>query len=127
MGSTILVIHNEPSLRKLLRLRLEKVGLAVREVNDVRQSLNEFAVVADDVAAVVSGVRMNGLSGVELLAGVRDICPDIPVFFFSSHPLSDDSTLPPGVQIFVKPHELNDLIQAVRDCIPVGIESAEPR
>ncbi len=118
MASTVLVVHNESSLRKFLRLRLENVGLTVREVADVRQSFDEFARAADDIAVVVSGVRMSGLSGLELLAGLRDLSSDVPVFFFSSHPLLDGDSLPPGVQIFAKPDELNDLIRAVRDLIP---------
>src|SRR5205807_9380879 len=85
MAATALIVHDEPSLRKLLRIRLENDGIPVREVHNVHRATEEFASAADEIGVVISGVRMAGLGGPELLAAVRQVRSDVPVFFFTSH------------------------------------------
>jgi CheY-like chemotaxis protein len=117
MSKAALLVQDEPAVRRLLRLRLEREGVSVVEAPNARQAVAIYAERADQIGVVVSAVRMLGLDGDELLAALRETDPDVPVFFFSSTPPAADP-LPPNVAVFGKPHGLTDLLRAVREVIP---------
>ena len=118
MSKAALLVQDEPAVRRLLRLRLEREGVPVVEAPSARQAVAIHAERPDHIGVVVSAVRMSGLDGGELLAALRENDPDIPVFFFTSTPLAEP--LPPNVSVFGKPHGLTDLLRAVRACCPVA-------
>jgi hypothetical protein len=51
--------------------------------------------------------------GADLLASVRAIDAEVPVYFFLAHSLPPEVLYQPGVGVFVKPHGLGDLTRAV--------------
>jgi len=117
MSKAALLVQDEPAVRRLLRLRLEREGVSVVEAPTARQALTIYAEQAARIGVVVSAVRMAGLDGDELLAALRETDPRVPIFFFSSTPPAADP-LPPNVAVFGKPHGLTDLLRAVRELIP---------
>ena len=118
MSKAALLVQDEPAVRRLLRLRLEREGVPVVEAPSARQALAIYAERADMIGVVVSAVRMAGLDGDELLTALRQADPEVPVFFFTSTPPADP--LPPNVAVFGKPHGLTDLLRAVRELIPAA-------
>jgi two-component system, LuxR family, response regulator FixJ len=118
-AATVFIVHDEPSLRKLLRIRLEEIGIPVRENRNIHRAIEEFGSFADEIVAVVSGVRMSGVGGMELLTALRSVRPDLPIYFFTSVPLAEDGPLPAGVEVFRKPQDLTALIRAIQDVVPV--------
>jgi CheY-like chemotaxis protein len=122
MAGTVLLVHDEPALRKLLRLRLENEGVGVLEATNVERAVQLHAERAADVGAIVSGARLAGLGGRDLLGGLRSANPGVPVFFFTSLPFPDADPLPPNVSVFVKPHGLNALVRAVLETLPAVVE-----
>jgi CheY-like chemotaxis protein len=118
MSKAALLVQDEPAVRRLLRLRLEREGVAVVEAPSARQALAIYADQADRIGVVVTAVRMSGLDGGELLAALRRADPEVPVFFFTSTPPAEP--LPPNVSVFGKPDGLTDLLRAVRECCPAA-------
>ena len=118
MSKIAMVVQDDPAVRRLLRLRLEREGVQVVEALTARQALAIYAERGPEIGVVVSGVRMAGLDGEDLLAALRESDPDVRVFFFTSSP--PDTDLPEGVSVFEKPHGLGDLLQAVRELIPTA-------
>jgi DNA-binding NtrC family response regulator len=119
MPKAALVVQDEPAVRRLLRLRLEREGIPVLEAPNARQALTIYAERGPEIGVVVSGVRMAGLNGEDLLSALREADPDVRVFFFTSSPPAANR-LPPGVSVFGKPDGLGDLLRAVRELIPAA-------
>ena len=118
MSKAALLVQDEPAVRRLLRLRLEREGVLVVEAPSARQALAIYADQGDRIGVVVTAVRMVGLDGDELLAALREADPEVPVFFFTSTPPAEP--LPPNVAVFGKPDGLSDLLRAVRECCPAA-------
>jgi CheY-like chemotaxis protein len=82
--SRVLVVDDDPNLRQLVTIRLQKAGHRVMGADSAAEAL---AVVqqrgAPDV--VVLDVTMPGMSGLELLPVMRalDGCDDLPAIFLS--------------------------------------------
>jgi CheY-like chemotaxis protein len=82
--SRVLVVDDDPNLRQLVTIRLQKAGHQVRGADSAAEAL---AVVADRGApdVVVLDVTMPGMTGLELLPALRalDGCDDLPAIFLS--------------------------------------------
>jgi DNA-binding response OmpR family regulator len=68
---TVLVIDDEPSLRKTLRNSLEEAGYRVLEAGDGREGLQKFAAERPDV--VLTDVIMPTIEGIETIIEMRKI------------------------------------------------------
>jgi len=106
----VLVVDDEPTLRRLMRRALSGMGLEVAEAANGLEALERFR--THHVVAVVSDVRMPLMNGLELVAHLRDQGPDVPVVLVSG---SDEVTTRAGAQalgafdFLAKPFDLFDL------------------
>jgi CheY-like chemotaxis protein len=119
MSKAALVVQDEPAVRRLLRIRLEQEGVRVVEAPSARQALAIYTEHAAQIGVVVTGSRMAGLDGDELLEALRATDPELPVLFFTSSPPACNP-LPRNVAVFGKPYGLTDLLRAVRELIPAA-------
>lgn len=80
----VLVVDDDPNLRRLVSIRLEKAGHKVLAADSPAEAL---AVVQERGApdVVVLDVTMPGMTGLELLPAMRglDGCDDLPAIFLS--------------------------------------------
>ena len=76
----VLVIDDEPQIRRLLRLTLEDAGYAVREAGTGQAGLNEAARLAPD--AIILDLGLPDMSGIEMLKQLR-AWSAIPVLILS--------------------------------------------
>jgi DNA-binding response OmpR family regulator len=81
MGARILVVEDEPRLRELLRLYLEREGHAVTDVGDGQAALAAFDEAGADL--VVLDLMLPGLQGEAVLAALRE-GGDVPVLITSA-------------------------------------------
>jgi DNA-binding response OmpR family regulator len=81
MGARILVVEDEPRLRELLRLYLEREGHAVTDVGDGQAALAAFDEAGADL--VVLDLMLPGLQGEAVLAALRE-SGDVPVLITSA-------------------------------------------
>ncbi len=78
--SDVLVVDDEPQIRRLLNFSLDEGGYSVREAGDGRMALGEIALRKPDV--IILDLRLPDISGIEVLHALRAIC-DAPVLILS--------------------------------------------
>jgi DNA-binding NtrC family response regulator len=117
MRKSVLVVHEEPALRRLLRVQLELHGFSVVEAPTPRLAMERLTGDPGGVSGVVCGTRLPGQTAGEFAAAVGRVAPDACVFVFTSDPPAA-GMLPPGVRVFRKPDGLPGLLAAVRALAP---------
>jgi response regulator RpfG family c-di-GMP phosphodiesterase len=71
----VLIVDDEPAVRKMLAVMLSQAGLQNRSVASAREALDELS--KRCFGAVISDLRMPGMSGLELLAKVHNEYPGL--------------------------------------------------
>jgi DNA-binding response OmpR family regulator len=80
-GRRVLIVDDEPDVRELVRVLLERAGYTVIEAVDGRACLR--ALFADRPDAVILDVAMPGLDGWQTLERIRDVS-DVPVLMLTA-------------------------------------------
>jgi len=86
-GTRILVADDDADLRRLLARELRRAGYQVIEAADVDAVIDRLAPAlrgGAEIGAIVSDLRMPGLSGLDLLALLRCAEVQLPVILISS-------------------------------------------
>lgn len=78
----ILLVDDDPSLKKLLVMRMEAQNYRVRTANDGQEALRELKV--HDIDLVVSDLRMDGMDGIELFDQIQQQYPGLPVIIITA-------------------------------------------
>src|SRR4029079_17707273 len=81
MRARILIVEDEPQLRGLLRLYLERAGYAVTDAGDGTSALAAFA--ADGADLVVLDLMLPGMQGEAVLEALREVA-DVPILITSA-------------------------------------------
>ena len=114
----VLVVDDEPDIRRVVRIMLEKAGYDVLEAEDGQAAINvintgENRLMLD---AVVCDMRMPKINGVEAMAYFRDNFPHVPVVVLTGFPDTEMavSSMRNGVvDYLVKPVDSERLTAAV--------------
>jgi DNA-binding response OmpR family regulator len=80
-SARILIVEDEPQLRGLLRLYLERAGYVVSDAGDGAAALEAFA--ADGADLVVLDLMLPGMQGEAVLEGLRERA-DVPILITSA-------------------------------------------
>ena len=114
----ILIVDDEASIRKALRLTLAKAGYDVVEADDGATGIK--AIGADDnplmVDVVICDIRMPKVNGLEAIAYFRRQYPSVPVIVLTGYPdiqLATDLLKQGVVDYLVKPVERDQLVACV--------------
>jgi len=78
----ILLVDDDPSLKRLLVMRLEAEHYRVRTANDGQEALRDLKV--QDIDLVISDLRMDGMDGIELFEEIQRQHPGIPVIIITA-------------------------------------------
>jgi two-component system cell cycle sensor histidine kinase/response regulator CckA len=107
---TILVVDDEPQLRRLASRALEREGYHVIQATDGLEALGLFT---DDssIDLLVTDVRMPHTDGIVLAAALRRRYPHVPVLFISGFPRG---TEPAPEPFLAKPFEMQTLCDRVK-------------
>ena len=121
-GIRILVVDDEPGVRRYVARVLEDEGFGVGEAADGAEALELIRAEPDGWDLVVSDIVMPRCNGVELHQALASVAPDLPIILMSGFATADLSQLgiaaPCGV--LVKPFEADRLLAEVRRCLPVS-------
>jgi signal transduction histidine kinase len=79
----VLVVDDEPLVRRTLRRVLESVGMHVTEAENGERALEMLAERPLRFDAVLLDLSMPGLSGLDVLARLRPLLPELPVLLLS--------------------------------------------
>jgi PAS domain S-box-containing protein len=118
-SETVLVVEDEPSVRRLAVLGLRAQGYSVLEAPDGFRAL-ELARVTPGIDLLVSDVAMPGLSGPDLVERLREVSPDTRALLMSGHP--EAVVLPPdlaarNLPFLPKPFTPERLARKVREVL----------
>ncbi|MEW5833686.1 MAG: sigma-54 dependent transcriptional regulator [Pseudomonadota bacterium] len=79
----ILVVDNEPKMRRILELSLKNLGHEVQQAADGREALAAIEQGAFDL--VLSDLRMPNMDGIALLEALRERGEDVPVIVLTAY------------------------------------------
>ncbi len=114
---TILVVDDEPLLRRIAQKLLQKLGYHVLEASSGRKALEIFREKGREIDLVLLDLIMPGLSGLQTLEQLRAIDPGVPVLICSGCDDSEAQELPSGVNFLPKPFPLELLSQKVSEAL----------
>jgi PAS domain S-box-containing protein len=89
---TILVVDDEPVVRKVVARMLERAGHTVLVAASGFEGVERFTACADEIAAVVVDLTMPDIGGDEVLARIRRLHPGVPVVLMSGYTQEDFDT-----------------------------------
>jgi DNA-binding NtrC family response regulator len=111
----ILVVDDEPAQRELVAGFLRKQGCEVALAGDGKEALARFK--AEPFDLVLTDQRMPGLSGLELLAAVRRVTPEVAVIVMTAYGTIETAVaaIKAGAADYLpKPLNLDELLHRVR-------------
>jgi FixJ family two-component response regulator len=131
----VLVIDDDPSLRRALRRLLQAHGWQVEAFASAEQFL-DYAV-PDAPACIVLDVEMGGLNGLELQQALAERNIGLPIIFITGHgdiPMSVRAMKAGAADFLAKPFKSSALLTAIQQAIAghvqarrAGAELAEVR
>lgn len=113
----VLLVEDEPSVRRITRYILEHGGYEVLEATDGADAIELLDALNADVALVLADVHMPRVDGVTLMSHVTVAWPALPVLLMSAR--ADDARcslelLGLDVEVVEKPFRLATLLDAVQ-------------
>ncbi|MBP1635973.1 MAG: two component, sigma54 specific, transcriptional regulator, Fis family [Acidobacteria bacterium] len=125
---TILLIDDDESLRRVVEYTLREDGYAVVTAADGRSGLARFQESAVDL--VITDVRMPEMNGLDLLARLRAMQPDLPVIVLTAHGTIDaavEAMKAGAFDYLTKPFGRDQLQASVRKALEMGALASENR
>ncbi len=116
-GPTVLLVEDEDALRTSIRRLLQAEGYTVLEAQNGAAALRLLEEpAANDVALVLTDLRMPVMDGRQLAAAMARVRPNIPVVFMSGYTaqLMDMRLISPDLAFLAKPFRNDELMAAVR-------------
>jgi DNA-binding response OmpR family regulator len=119
----VLIADDDPDIRMLVRLRLERSGYTVVAANDGLEALQLAGECNPDLA--ILDVSMPGLSGVEVTRALRERKATFPVILLTAHAQEADVAegASAGADAYVtkpfSPQELESRVRALTECLTV--------
>ena len=125
-GETVLVVEDEPAVRRVSAESLRELGYQVVEAADADSALDALDQ-RPEVALLFTDVVMPEVNGVKLAEAARRRRPALKVLFttgYAGNALMRNGAVDPGLQLLAKPFTLDQLARKVGDVMdgaaPVG-------
>ena len=123
----ILLAEDDSEMRALLARALRRAGYEVRECANGIELLEHLEVFCTEgeiekIDLVISDIRMPGLTGLEVLEGLREekgFPPMILITAFGDEETHAEAERYGAVAMFDKPFDIDELIEKVREVVPV--------
>lgn len=114
----VLIVDDEPVLRRLMRRALSGLQLEIVEAANGVEALERLE--SQDFSAVVTDVRMPSMDGLELVAHLQRLAPELPIILVSG---SDEVSNRAGARalgafdFLAKPFDLYELGRRVLSAV----------
>jgi DNA-binding NtrC family response regulator len=118
MQKSILVVDDNADIAKVIERSLEEHDYNIHCFHDSIKAIDYFKMNAYDIAAIITDIRIPGMSGLELVSRVKKINPDVKVFFVTAFDIDlikpeVDSLNYDIIDIFQKPLSGNEISSTV--------------
>jgi signal transduction histidine kinase/CheY-like chemotaxis protein len=113
---TILVVEDEPAVRRAVQRNLERLGYHVLAAHDGEDALRVVESL-EGIDLLLSDVVMPGIDGPELACRLRARWSDLPVLFvtgYSADRLARSGAVGPHDCVLEKPYQLDELVRTIR-------------
>jgi DNA-binding NtrC family response regulator len=117
-AGTILLVDDEPNIRRTLRMVLEPEGYTLTDAESGEAALKILETEPVDLG--IFDIRLGGMSGLELLARARELWRGLPVIVVSGHAEAPDivSAMKGGAVDFLqKPLDRERVLVSVRNAL----------
>ncbi|MDA3791694.1 MAG: sigma-54 dependent transcriptional regulator [Desulfobacula sp.] len=121
MSDTILLIDDDPSLRRVTQYNLTAKGFNVVTAASGAQGLEYFATTAPDL--VVTDVKLGDMNGLDILAKIKKDAPDIPVIImtaFGSIEMAVQAMNKGAFNFITKPFDRDTLILSCKKALELN-------
>ncbi len=126
----VLVAENDPSIRKMMKLRLEHEGFCVYLFGDAEGALQEAEKKEHPIDLVVLDIKMSGMTGYELCRRLRTIAAlaKVPILIMSGTESQlahlADRCIEVGASDWIrKPFQSRDLMNKIQHLLHNGEET----
>ena len=120
-GEVVLVVEDEPDVRRMAERILTKSGYSVIGTSGGEEALEVCARADQPLDLLLTDVIMPGMLGTDLVAQVKEIRPQLRVIFMSgySHAVLAPEALAGqrGTAFIEKPFNAGELLRAIRDLL----------
>ena len=119
-GETVLVVEDDPFIRKLARQMLGELGYTGLEAASSTEALALAERHGAAIRVLLTDVIMPEMNGRDLAARVAQLCPDIRTVFMSGYAagiVSAGGVLEPGFSFLQKPFSVRALAAALRQAL----------
>ena len=88
-NNSVWILDDDRSIRWVLEKSLEKTGLKTESFENGNELLQRLTQVSPE--AIISDIRMPGISGLDLLSKVHETHPELPVIIMTAHSVLDSA------------------------------------
>lgn len=110
---SILLVDDEPAIRSLIGMALVDAGYRVLQASNGNEALRVFDEHGQDIALVITDMRMPYVGGAELLAELQARRRTLKCLGMSGYALASDLTVP----LLKKPFSRGDLLSKVQSIL----------
>jgi DNA-binding NtrC family response regulator len=124
----ILVVDDEPGVRRLVCYMLERGGFSTREAETGREALAALISQPGGIALVLSDIRMPEMNGLELEQAIRDEWPALPVILMSGEVTREwvvRLVRDVPLRVMRKPFDQQELLHLVHELLGEGDRPGE--
>ena len=118
LQSRVLLVDDEPSIRRALRTTLSALGFDIEEASGGEQAVSFVRTERYDAALL--DINMPGMGGIETCRTIRRLCPRLPILMLTVRDSEDDKidALDAGADDYVtKPFHVGELMARVRSAV----------
>jgi two-component system KDP operon response regulator KdpE len=118
LQSRVLLVDDEPSIRRALRTTLSALGCDIEEASGGEQAVSFVHTERYDAALL--DINMPGMGGIEACRTIRRLCPRLPILMLTVRDSEDDKidALDAGADDYVtKPFHVGELLARVRSAV----------
>ena len=109
-SATILVVDDDPLVRRWAVLALKAAGHRVYEANGAAKAMALFEEIEAEVGILLTDIRMPEMDGLALAEWVRRRAPDTRVIYMTGF---SDRIIEPDAVVLLKPFTVETLRQAI--------------
>ncbi len=117
LGEKILLVEDEPAIRKMSQIMLQNLGYQVLVADTPKEALRLAGVHAGSIHLLITDVVMPGMNGRDLADQLHTLYPDIKTLFMSGYTadvIANRGVLEEGVNFIQKPFLIKNLGIKVR-------------